>query len=185
MIVGIAIGRPGEAGPTAGLIGVVAGLAGPAKVDGRSTPPLSGASSVKSTPRLVSRVLAGLALACIPACGPSKVDTSYAGKEPPHQGELVPLPGAKGYVEVVAKPGAGKTGPEYSFYFLKENYQEFSPAPSTGTLKVGKATATLKPGDGGALVTPPGQGVPAKAGLDGDLSVELDGKPVVIPLGVR
>jgi hypothetical protein len=100
----------------------------------------------------------------------------------------VKLPGGKEYVEVVQKTPASATTPltgEVTFYFLKEDgTTPISPAPSTGTLEVGKKTITLKP-DGDALATPNGPPLFPKGGLDGILSVDLDGKPVKVPLGVR
>jgi hypothetical protein len=98
------------------------------------------------------------------------------------------MPGAKGYVEVVQKPATSPktsmTG-EVSFYLLKEDGSTpVSPAPTTGTLAVGKKTVTLQP-EGDGLTTPNGPPLFANGGLDGVLSVELDGKPVNIPLGVR
>ena len=59
-----------------------------------------------------------------------------------------------------------------------------SPAPSSGTLTVGKKKVTLK-SEGDALVTPTGPPLFAKSDVDGILSVDLDGKPISIPLGVR
>ena len=61
----------------------------------------------------------------------------------------------------------------------------YSRAPSSGTLTVGKKKVTLQPsGDG--LATPSGPPLfPKERGVDGAVSVELDGKTVTIPLGVR
>ena len=121
-------------------------------------------------------------------CGGGPPSTSNAGPPPPHQGNLSMLPGGKGYVEVVQKKAASSTSNmtgELSFYFLKEDGSTpFSPAPTTGTLTVGKKKVTLKP-EGEGLATPDGRPLFAKGGPDGVLSVELDGKPVNVPLGVR
>ena len=122
-------------------------------------------------------------------CGGGPPSTSNSGTPPPHQGNLVRVPGGKGYVEVVQKKAGAATAPiagEVTFYFLQEDgTTPVSPAPSTGTLAVGKRTITLKP-EGEGLATPNGQPLFAKTGgVNGVLSVELDGKPVTIPLGVR
>ena len=81
--------------------------------------------------------------------------------------------------------GAGKVplSGEVSFYFLKDMTTPFSPAPTSGTLAVGKKKLTLK-AEGEALVTPEGPPLFAKGDPDGTLSVELDGKTVNVPLGV-
>jgi hypothetical protein len=110
------------------------------------------------------------------------------GPPPPHGGSLHKLPDGTGFIEIVKKEtGAGATEVtgEVSFYFLKDLTTPFSPSPSTGTLTVGKKVVTLK-SEGDGLVTPPGPRLmPKGAALDGTLSVDLDGKTVTIPLGVR
>lgn len=115
-----------------------------------------------------------------------------AGPPPPHQGELVRVPGGKQFVEVVQKKVSGSESSsatvsgEASFYFLgADGKTPISPAPTSGTLEVGRKTIVLKP-EGEALVTPGGPPLfPRTGGVDGLLKVELDGKPVTIPLGVR
>jgi hypothetical protein len=100
---------------------------------------------------------------------------------------LLALPGGKGQVEVVRKEGASGSAPvtaEVSFYFFKDAGTPYTPAPSAGTLTVGKKTVALKP-EGDALVTPIAPPLFPKGQLDGDLTIELDGKPTTIPLGVR
>ena len=91
-------------------------------------------------------------------CGGGPPSTSNPGTAPPHRGNLVRIPGGKGFVEVVQKkaesPTATMTG-EASFYFLKDDMTPVSPAPSGGTLDVGKKKVVLKP-EGEALVTPSG-----------------------------
>jgi len=98
------------------------------------------------------------------------------------------LPGGKVYVEVVKKAVATSKEPisgEASFFFLTDKNDPYSPAPSSGSLTVGKKKVTLK-SEGDALVTPTGPPLFARGGdVDGTLSVELDGKPINIPLGVR
>jgi len=76
------------------------------------------------------------------------------------------------------------TSGEATFYFFKDMTDSYSPAPSSGTLTVSKKKVTLK-SEGDALVTPTGPPLFAKGGLDGTLSVELDGKPINIPLDIR
>jgi hypothetical protein len=136
----------------------------------------------------IVRAAALVLLGILSGCGGGTPSTSNAGPPPPHQGNLKTLPGGKGYVEVVQKtatsPTTSLTG-EVSFYFLKEDgTTPFTPAPTSGTLTVGKKKVALQiEGDG--LATPSGAPLFPKGGVDGVLSVELDGKPVTIPLGVR
>ncbi len=129
-----------------------------------------------------------LVLGILIGCGGGPPSTSNTGTPPPHDGKLVKLPGGKEYVEVVQKTPASAGSPltgELTFYFLKEDgTTPISPSPSTGTLEVGNKSITLKP-DGDALATPNGPPLFPKGGLDGILSVDLDGKPVKVPLGVR
>jgi hypothetical protein len=113
--------------------------------------------------------------------------TSNPGIPPPHGGNLVKLHGGQGYVEVVKKAVASvkeTTSGEATFYFFKDMTVPYSPAPSSGTLTVGKKKMTLK-SEGDALVTPSGPPLFAKGDVDGTLSVELDGKSINIPLGIR
>jgi len=125
-------------------------------------------------------------LAMLTGCGQGSL-TSNPGTPPPHGGNLVKLRGGQGYVEVVKKAVASSKEPttgEARFYFLKDMTVPYSPAPSSGTLTVGKKKVTLK-SEGDALVTPTGPPLFAKGDVDGTLSVELDGKPINIPLGIR
>jgi hypothetical protein len=87
------------------------------------------------------------------------------------------MPGGKGFVEIVVK---GK-GTGASFYFLKDATNPISPAPSAGTLTVGTRKLALK-SEGEALAVPDGQSPFPKGIVDGVLTVEIDGKPVSIPL---
>jgi hypothetical protein len=132
---------------------------------------------------LASFVLIGT----ITGCGGSGFSTSDPGPPPPHQGNLIKLPGGKGYVEVVKKPPSSSKGPissEVTFYFLKDMSSPLSPAPNAGTLTVGKKKIALK-ADGEALVTPEGPPIFPKGDVDGTLTVSLDGQETGIPLGLR
>ncbi len=120
-------------------------------------------------------------------CGPK--DGTYAVKlPPPHGGNFVVIPGNKGLVEVVKKANTGKetsiTG-ELTFYFFKDEATPYKPGPTTGTLTYGKNnTVTLKlEGDG--LTTPEGPSLFKGGEPDGTLSAYIDGKSVMVPLGVR
>jgi hypothetical protein len=137
----------------------------------------------------IARTVCCLLLSASIGCGGGPPSTSDSGTPPPHQGNLVRVPGGKGFVEVVQKKAESATTPiagEVTFYFLKDDgTSPVSPAPSTGTLAVGKQKITLKP-EGDGLATPSGKPLFAKSGgVDGELSVDLDGKSVTIPLGVR
>jgi len=121
-------------------------------------------------------------------CGGGRPSTSNPGTSPPHQGSLIKIPGGQGFVEVVQKKAESPTSTmagEVSFYFLKDDMTPVSPAPTAGSLQVGKQKIALKP-EGDALVTPNGPPLFAKSvGVDGVLSVELAGTSVNLPLGVR
>jgi hypothetical protein len=113
--------------------------------------------------------------------------TSSPETTAPHGGTLIRLPGGQGMVEVVKKASPSKSQPvtaEVSFYFLKDANTPYSPAPSAGTLTTGKKTVNLK-AEGDGLVTPNGPPLFPKGEPDGTLAVDLDGKNVKIPLGVR
>ncbi len=136
---------------------------------------------------MASFVRAGgvLLFAVVMGCG-GGVSTSDSGPPPAHGGNLLMLPGGKGYVEIVQKKGtAGKSmSGEVSFYFLKDGATPLSGAPTAGTLTVGKKAVELK-SSGDALITPDGPPLFPKGGVDGTLTVQLDGKSTVIPLGMR
>jgi hypothetical protein len=137
----------------------------------------------------IARIRGVLLLGLATGCGGGPPSTSDPGTPPPHQGSLARISGGHGFVEVVQKKADSPTAPmtgEVSFYFLKEDgTTPVSPAPTTGTLEVGPKKIALKP-EGDALVTPSGPPLFAKTGgVDGVLRVELDGKTVTVPLGVR
>jgi hypothetical protein len=119
-------------------------------------------------------------------CGGGVPSTPNSGPPPPHGGNLVALPGGKGYVEVVKKDASGKAAvtAELSFYFMKDASTPISPAPSSGTLTVGDKKFQLK-AEGDGLVTPTGPPIFPKGGVDGTLSALVDGKTLNVPLGVR
>ncbi len=126
-------------------------------------------------------------LGVLAGCGGGAPSTLDPGTPPPHKGNLITIPGGKGFVEIVQKEVSGKSpvSAEVSFYFLKEDgTTPISPSPGAGTLTVGKKKVDLK-AEGDGLVTPNGPPLFPKGGMDGVLSVELDGKSVNIPLGVR
>ena len=123
----------------------------------------------------------------VAGCGGGAPSTSYSGPPPPHKGNLVAFPGGKGYVEVVKKEVSGKSPvrAEISFYFLRDDgVTLYSPSPSAGTLTVGKKKVDLN-AEGDGLVTPNGPPLFPKSGVDGMLRVDLDGKSINIPLGLR
>ncbi len=100
---------------------------------------------------------------------------------------MIDLPGGKGFVEVVKNDGTSGSSEKINkvaFYFLKDMHTPFSPIPTWGTLTVGKKKVALN-AEGKALVTPSGPSIFGKGDLDGVLSVELNGHPVNIPLGLR
>jgi hypothetical protein len=114
-----------------------------------------------------------LLIGCGGPGGAPKLDES--GPAPPHGGEMIRMPGGKGFVEVVTKGGST------AFYFLKDAETPLSPAPKTAVLTVGSKKVTLK-SQGEALAVPDGPSPFPKGVVDGILSVELDGKSVNVPL---
>jgi hypothetical protein len=126
-------------------------------------------------------------LGLLAGCGGGAPSTSDAGPPPPHKGSLITIPGSKGYVEVVKKEVSGKSpvSAEVSFYFLKDDAATpYSPTPAAGTLAVGKKKVNLK-AEGDGLVTPNGPALFPTGGVDGWLNVDLGGKSINIPLGLR
>jgi hypothetical protein len=136
----------------------------------------------------IARAGCALLLGMLIGCGGGPPSTANPGTPPPHGGNLVTLLGGKGFVEVVQKKPTSADTPmtgEVTFYFLKgDGSTPISPAPGSGTLTVGTNKIALKP-EGDGLATPNGPPLFPKGGLDGVLSVDLDGKPVNVPLGVR
>jgi hypothetical protein len=135
--------------------------------------------------RIARAILLSVTMVAVGGCGGT--GALDGGSKPPHDGELITIPGGKGYVEVITKKASSPKTPldgELTFYFLKDASTPRSPAPSTGTLKVGKSEVTLA-SQGDALVTPKGPPLLQKGTLDGRLKVDLDGQTVNIPLGVR
>ena len=133
------------------------------------------------------RVCFFLSLVLILGCE-SENPTSNPGTPPPHGGNLVNLAGGKGFVEIVHKPTTDKkanVSEEVSFYFLKTMETPYSPAPTSGTFDVKKKKKVTLLAQGGALVTPPGPALCPGREVDGELTVELNGESIRIPLGVR
>jgi hypothetical protein len=136
--------------------------------------------------RKIGRASSILFLGILIGCGGGAPDTSNPGEAPPHGGVVMNLPGGSGLIEIVKKdvpPSQANVTAEVAFYFFKKAYTPFSPNPSSGTLTVGDKKVDLK-ADGEALVTPPGPPL-FKGGVDGTLTVELEGTSKSIPLGVR
>jgi hypothetical protein len=126
-------------------------------------------------------------LGLLAGCGGGPASTSYSGPPPPHKGNRIAISGGQGYVEVVKKEVSGRSpiSAEISFYFLRnDGTTPYSPSPAAGTLTVGKRKVDLK-AEGDGLVTPTGLPLFPKSGVDGMLRINLDGKSINIPLGLR
>jgi hypothetical protein len=135
----------------------------------------------------VARVGCLAFIVALSGCGGGFPSTSNVGPAPPHGGNLIAVRGEKIFVEVVQKQSGSAKIPmngEVSFYFLDNSSAPYSPAPTSGTLEIGKKKVTLRADDGG-LITPDSPPLFPKGGVDGTLRVELDGKIIDIPLGVR
>jgi hypothetical protein len=122
----------------------------------------------------------------LPGCG--GFSTSNPGPPPPHGGNIHVLPGDLGLLEIVQKPTNRKdtsVTSEVTFYFYKDAFTPISPTPTKGVLIYGRnAQVMLKP-EGDALATPPGPPLFPGKEVDGELSVELEGKTTKLPLAVR
>jgi hypothetical protein len=126
-------------------------------------------------------------LGLLAGCGGGVPSTSYSGPPAPHKGNRIAISGGQGYVEVVKKEVSGRSpiSAEISFYFLRDDGSTpYSPSPAAGTLTVGKRKVDLK-AEGDGLVTPTGLPLFPKSGVDGMLRINLDGKSINIPLGLR
>jgi hypothetical protein len=128
------------------------------------------------------RLILALPLLVIAGCGGNGVNLNNPGDPPPHKGTVISFPEGNGFVEVVK---GSDPEPEATFYFLKDMKTPFSPAPTSGQLKLSeKQVIELKPKDGG-LATPAGANVFKGGDPSGSLYVDLDGKRQVIPVDVR
>jgi hypothetical protein len=125
----------------------------------------------------------GLIFGCV-GCG-GRVSTANPGPPPPHGGRLILLPDGTGLIEVVKKKGTAPMTGEVSFYFFKDAYTPYEPAPESGILVIDDQRKVPLQADGDALVTSTGPVLFGDDDVDGVLSVELDGEPRQIPLGIR
>src|SRR5262245_24989375 len=111
---------------------------------------------------------------------------------PPHGGTAFPLPGGKGFVEVVrqeAPDQAGRT--RIVVFFIDSGPKPLPSAPTTASLvpRGRKATAialrptqAADPSTSGGLASTPFDEPGDVAGL---LSATIDGKPATIPISLR
>ncbi len=113
---------------------------------------------------------------------------------PPHGGNVFPIPDGLGHVEFVVKanadPAKSKNGPPTVFaaYFLNpDRTAPLSPAPTDVRFNSNvpggvKTYALLAKGDGFESEPAPYRG---GTGIDGELTCDLGGKRVTIPILVR
>jgi hypothetical protein len=125
-----------------------------------------------------------LAVVLCGGCGRT-ASTDDPGPAPPHGGRLVFFPDGSGLVEVVKKEGAEPTTAEVSFYFYRDGFNPFDPAPESGTLVIDEKENVPLESDGEGLRTPAGPILFGNREVDGVLKVELDGEAITIPLGIR
>ena len=134
----------------------------------------------------VQRVCALCLVGLVVGCGGSgSLSTANSGPLPPHEGTLVQFPDGRGLVEVVKKSGKAPITAEVSFYFYQNAYKPFENGPEAGFLVIDQKRRVSLQADGDALVTPTGPVLFANKDVDGVLSIELDGEPIQIPLGLR
>jgi hypothetical protein len=113
------------------------------------------------------------------------LSTADPGVPPPHGGTLVYFPDGTGVVEVVKKEGSDPISAEVSFYFFKDAWTPYKPAPASGVLVMDDSQKLSLQADGEALVTPTGPAFFRDRDVDGVLRIELGGETKQIPLGVR
>jgi hypothetical protein len=108
------------------------------------------------------------------------------GTEPPHEGTLVPLPDGKSWIEFVKKDGGTPNNSElYVYFYGDDKYTPHDQMPESAILAIdNKRQVTLKVIDD-ALVTPPGPVLFGNNDVRGELSFELDGSTMKVPLGLR
>ncbi len=111
--------------------------------------------------------------------------TDNPGEPPPHGGRLVFFADGTAFIEVVKKEGTAPITAEVSFYFFKDAYTPYEPAPKSGVLIIDGNREVPLDTDGDALATPTGPVLFADQDVDGVLSVELDGETRQFPLGMR
>ena len=127
-----------------------------------------------------------LGLMVIVGCGGcGGISTADPGPPPPHGGTLVVLPDGTCLIEVVKKKGNEPITAEVTFYFYKDAYTPYDPAPTSGILILDDQRQVSLQIDGDALVTPSGPALFGDEEVNGVLSVEFDGEARQIPLRVR
>ena len=119
-------------------------------------------------------------------CGGTASAPVDTGTEPPHEGTLVPLPDGKSWIEFVKKTGVAPITSELTVYFYRDGkYTPHDQMPDSAILAIdNKRKVTLK-ADDDALVTPPGPILFGDNDVRGELSFELEGLEMKIPLGFR
>ena len=123
-------------------------------------------------------------LGLVVGCG-GALSTTDPGPPPPHGGTLVFFPDGTGLVEIVKKNGADSLASEISFYFFKDAWTSYEPAPGTGVLVMEDGREVSLVADGDALVTPSGPALFEDREVDGVLRVEFGAETKQIPLGIR
>ena len=145
---------------------------------------LARAAAALMSPRL--RICAFWFLGLMVCCGCGrKISTADPGEPPPHGGKLIFFPDGTALIEVVKKEGPPPITAEVSFYFFKDGYVPYEPAPQAGVLIISEKLKVPLQAQGEALVTPSGSALFEGNDVDGVLSVELDGETRQIPLGLR
>jgi hypothetical protein len=129
-----------------------------------------------------------LLLVGLAGCGGGGATPSAASTGPlvigPHGGQAHPLPGEKGYAEVVAEIPKGQTDPVVVVYFLKPDLKSpLAPLPTDARIKTGGAKVPLSPAPGASKdATGPGRMVSAPLQADpdrvsGELAATIEGQP--------
>ena len=137
----------------------------------------SGVVSMFSGVRVFGLCFLGL-VGLVAGCGPTN-----SNKPPPNGGEVIAVPGRKGFVEVVKKKGPSPITAEVSFYFYKDAFTPYDFPPESGVLLLEGNRKVALEVDGDALVTPTGPTLFEGRDVEGIVSVELNGDDVKIQLG--
>ncbi len=140
-----------------------------------------------------SCLILGLAL-LVSGCGGGSPYNGPGMPGPSHKGQMVSLPGDKGYAEIVISSAGGATGKKgqakskvVAYFYQKDGTTEMTPGPTDVSLKFGtdakSPVATLTPAkSGGAYESEPGA---FPEDFRGALSATVGGESLKAPFAVR
>jgi hypothetical protein len=136
-------------------------------------------------------LLAAAAAASTAGCSDGRGEPLTVAVEAPHKGNVFPIPGGKGNVEILvdSKRESRKADTTILAYFYDASMTPISPAPSDAVILVKDAGVEksiplrAKVGqEAGQLSSDPG---PFREGLTGDVSATIGGEAVKAPFSIR